>query len=183
MSPDAGDAARDSRRPFCPIPDSRQGAAHDRIRGSAHRITIAIDGREYATATRHATPAQLRRIADPDIRRTRRSGSTCPTTGPPGRESEHLELRDGMRFFSDPRTIAIFIDRSRYEVTHKRMTGLELRALPQPPVADDRDLWLDVVDQHDRKIADDEVVSLHDGMRFFTAPGRINPGAGEDRER
>ncbi|QKW23980.1 multiubiquitin domain-containing protein [Kitasatospora sp. NA04385] len=149
-----------------------------------HRITIAIDGREYATATRHATPAQLRRIADPDIPEDKKIWLDVPDE--PDRqveESEHLELRDGMRFFSDPRTIAIFIDRSRYEVTHKRMTGLELRALPQPPVADDRDLWLDVVDQHDRKIADDEVVSLHDGMRFFTAPGRINPGAGEDRER
>ncbi len=149
-----------------------------------HRITIAIDGRDYATATRHATPAQLRRIAAPDIPEDKEIWLDVPDA--PDRrieENEHTELRDGMRFFSDPRTIAIFIDRTRYEATRKRMTGLELRALPQPPVAEDRDLWLDVVDQHDRKIADDEVVPLHNGMRFFTAPGRINPGAWEGQER
>jgi hypothetical protein len=38
------------------------------------------------------------------------------------------------------------------------MTGAELRAVPTPAVAGDRDLWLDVPDGRDRKIQDDDVV-------------------------
>ena len=36
---------------------------------------------------------------------------------------------------------------------------------------------LDVPDKRDIKIQDEDVVRLTDGTRFFTAPGRINPGA------
>ncbi|MEV6973243.1 multiubiquitin domain-containing protein [Kitasatospora sp. NPDC093806] len=144
---------------------------------SARRITVFIDGSEYDTAHHRATPAQLRKIPNPDIPTDRAIWLDIPDA--PDRrlaEDEPVDLRDGMRFFSDPQPLTIFIDRHPYEVTRKRMTGQEIRALPTPPVSDDRDLWLDVVDQHDRKIAADEVVRLRDGMRFFTAPGSINPG-------
>ena len=57
------------------------------------------------------------------------------------------------------------------------MTGAELRALPSPDVAADRDLWRDVPDKRDVKLQDEDIVRLKDATRFFTAPGRINPGA------
>jgi hypothetical protein len=57
------------------------------------------------------------------------------------------------------------------------MSGAELRALPSPDVPADRDLWRDVPDKRDVKVQDEDIVHLKDGMRFFTAPGRINPGA------
>ncbi|MFF3018204.1 multiubiquitin domain-containing protein [Streptomyces sp. NPDC057939] len=144
---------------------------------SARRISVFVDGHEYDIARRRATPAQLRRLPDPDIP----GGTTIWLDIPdaPDRrltEDEPVDLQDGMRFFSDPQRITILIDRHRYEVIRKRMTGQEIRALPESPIPDDRDLWLDVVDQHDRKIDADAVVRLHDGMRFFTAPGSINPG-------
>ncbi|MDM4768267.1 multiubiquitin domain-containing protein [Pelomonas sp. SE-A7] len=75
--------------------------------------------------------------------------------------------------------IRIQIDRVHYEVSALAMTGAQLRAVPQPPqgpIGVDRDLFLVIPGGTDNKIADDEVVKLHNGMRFFTAPAQINPG-------
>src|SRR5665213_1623595 len=56
----------------------------------------------------------------------------------------------------------IQIDRAKYEVTKSVMTGAELRAVaPGAP---------------DKKIGDTDRVQMRDGLRFFTAPGQINPG-------
>jgi len=70
----------------------------------------------------------------------------------------------------------IQIDRVHYKVAGHHLTGQQLRDLPTPPIAADRDLFLVVPGAQDRKISADEKVDLHDGMRFFTAPGHINPG-------
>jgi len=70
----------------------------------------------------------------------------------------------------------IQIDRTHYVVTMKRMTGLELRHVPTPPIGPDRDLFEVVPGGSDRKIGDDEVVEIRNGLRFFTAPAQINPG-------
>lgn len=88
-----------------------------------------------------------------------------------------IEVVDGMRFFTEIDAITIRIDRVDYEVYKHKMTGAELRSVPSPDVAADRDLWRDVPDKRDVKVQDEDVVRLKDGMRFFTAPGRINPGA------
>ncbi|HEX7802600.1 MAG TPA: multiubiquitin domain-containing protein [Pseudoxanthomonas sp.] len=71
----------------------------------------------------------------------------------------------------------IQIDRVHYKVEGNRLTGQQLRDLPTPPITADRDLFLVVPGAQDRKIGADEKVELHDGMRFFTAPGHINPGS------
>lgn len=73
----------------------------------------------------------------------------------------------------------IQIDRVHYEVSALAMTGTELRAVPPPPqgpIGADRDLFLVVPGGTDEKIADDQPLKLHNGMRFFTAPAQINPG-------
>jgi len=70
----------------------------------------------------------------------------------------------------------IQIDRKHYTVRQGHMTGAELRALPEPPIGEDRDLFEVVHGNADRKIEDAEVVEIHDGQRFFTAPRHINPG-------
>lgn len=77
----------------------------------------------------------------------------------------------------DPR-VNIQIDRVHYQVASLSMTGAQLRALPATPIPADRDLFLVVPGSSDKKISDDEVVPLHNGARFFTAPGQINPGCG-----
>jgi hypothetical protein len=72
--------------------------------------------------------------------------------------------------------ISIQIDRVHYKVEAKELTGEQLRHVPPSPIPEDRDLFLVVPGGQDKKITDHEVVVLHDGMRFFTAPGHINPG-------
>lgn len=78
-------------------------------------------------------------------------------------------------------SINIQIDRVHYKVQKKTMTGAELRNVPPAPIAADRDLFLVVPGGPDRKIGDADVVELHDGARFFTAPGKINPGLSINR--
>lgn len=75
--------------------------------------------------------------------------------------------------------IRLQIDRVHYEVRALVMTGAQIREVPPPPqgpIGADRDLFLVVPGGTDEKIADDQPVKLHNGMRFFTAPAQINPG-------
>jgi hypothetical protein len=70
----------------------------------------------------------------------------------------------------------IQIDREQFTVSQSVLTGAQLRQLPNPPIGPDRDLFEVVPGRPDRKIANDERVEMHDGLRFFTAPAVINPG-------
>jgi len=72
--------------------------------------------------------------------------------------------------------LEIQIERTTYRVELKHMTGMQLRALPSAPIGPDRDLFEVVPGGTDRKIGDDEVVELRNGLRFFSAPAQINPG-------
>lgn len=79
----------------------------------------------------------------------------------------------------EARTFDVKIDRTEYKVHHRFLTGAELRQLPHPPIGPDRDLFEVVPGGSDKKIADEEKVEMRDGLRFFTAPAQINPGAYE----
>jgi hypothetical protein len=70
----------------------------------------------------------------------------------------------------------IQIDRVHYRVLTDTMSGQQLRQLVVPPIPMDRDLFRVVPAGDDVKIDLDTMVALRDGMRFFTAPARINPG-------
>lgn len=70
----------------------------------------------------------------------------------------------------------IQIDRAQFTVTQERLTGEQLRHIPPTPIGPDRDLFEVVPGGTDKKIANDEVVEIRDGKRFFTAPAQINPG-------
>ena len=78
-----------------------------------------------------------------------------------------------------PPRFEIQIDRTHYTVTLQHMTGAQLRQVPTPPIGPDRDLFEVVPGGSDRKIADDEIVEIRSGLRFFTAPAQINPGQGD----
>lgn len=75
-----------------------------------------------------------------------------------------------------PGKVPILIDGHRIIAPSRRMTGTQLRALPQPPIGQDRDLWLDAAGGLDQLVADDEVVDLEPQTRLFTVPRIINPG-------
>ncbi|MEO5589261.1 MAG: multiubiquitin domain-containing protein [Gemmatimonadaceae bacterium] len=77
--------------------------------------------------------------------------------------------------------IQIQIDRVHYKVEKKTISGTELRHVPTPPIPADRDLFQVIPGGPDRKIGDADQVELHDGARFFTAPGQINPGLSNAR--
>ena len=75
-----------------------------------------------------------------------------------------------------PAKFQIQIDRVQFTVDKEQITGAELRQLPTPAIGPDRDLFEVVPGGTDKKITDDMVVTLHNGLRFFTAPAQINPG-------
>ena len=71
----------------------------------------------------------------------------------------------------------IQIDRVTYTLTENRLTGADLRRVPDPPIPPERDLFEIVPGQLDRKVENDDRILIRDGLRFFTAPNTINPGA------
>lgn len=73
--------------------------------------------------------------------------------------------------------IPIQIDHKTYKVTKLSMTGAELRALAQPPIGTDRDLFEELPGpSDDKKIGDEDIVEIKPGMHFYTTPATINPG-------
>ena len=72
----------------------------------------------------------------------------------------------------------IIIDKKPYRAPTDDMTGLELRQLARPPIAEDRDLWLEVPGGDDRLIDDRQAVRLKNGMHFYSTPKNITPGTG-----
>ncbi len=75
------------------------------------------------------------------------------------------------------KVFTIRIDQAPYEWPEDKIEGAHLRRLPPTPIPPDRDLFQVVPGHPDRKIKDDDTVQVHDGLRFFTAPNTINPGA------
>lgn len=145
------------------------------------KITIYIDAKPHKIAPGATFVSALRALTQPPV--------------PAGKDiwldideaqdelladTASIDLVDGLRFFTEFEAITIKIDRLEYEVFKRKMTGAELRAVPTPDVAADRDLWRDVPDKRDIKVQDEDVVRLQNGTRFFTAPGRINPGDGSE---
>ncbi|HEY3814546.1 MAG TPA: multiubiquitin domain-containing protein [Caulobacteraceae bacterium] len=92
-----------------------------------------------------------------------------------GEEHRELEVFE----HREARTFTIKIDRTLYKVHEPVLTGQQLRDLVDPPIGADRDLFEVVPGGSDKKIANDEPVEMRDGLRFFTAPAQINPGAAE----
>ncbi|MFS0734458.1 multiubiquitin domain-containing protein [Microbacterium sp. 1P10UB] len=153
----------------------------DTLRDRPAKITIYIDAKPYKIAPGPTPVSTLRALTHPPVPAGKdvwldiddAQDELLADTAP-------IDLIDGMRFFTEIDGITIKIDRLEYEVFQRKMTGAELRVLPSPDVAADRDLWRDVPDKRDVKVQDEDVVRLQDGTRFFTAPGRINPGDGSE---
>jgi hypothetical protein len=79
------------------------------------------------------------------------------------------------------RAIPIFIDETRYDAPSLHMTGTALRALPQPKVSNDRDLWLEVPGpKDDELIRPEKTYEVKPGSKYYTAPSTINPGGKSD---
>lgn len=81
----------------------------------------------------------------------------------------------------ESKLIHIKIDRTEYEVHKDKLTGQQLRQLPNPPIGSDRDLWEVIPGKDDRKVLDTDIVEISNGKRFFTTPTHINPGNSQKR--
>ena len=66
-------------------------------------------------------------------------------------------------------------------LTDGKLTGRQIRELADPPIGADRDIFEIVPGGSDRKIDDDAGVTIRNWMRFFSAPGVINPGCAAGR--
>lgn len=87
------------------------------------------------------------------------------------------ELENGGSEKPDPdKLFEIQIDRLMYKLKENRLTGADLRRVPEPPISPERDLFEIVPGHSDRKVEDDDRIIIRDGLRFFTAPNTINPG-------
>lgn len=75
-----------------------------------------------------------------------------------------------------PKQIVIHIDRKQFKVAEDELTGAQLRALPDPDIGPEFDLWLEVPGGEDQRVGGEDQVKLRNGMHFFTAPSVINPG-------
>jgi hypothetical protein len=144
----------------------------------ATELTVYIDAKPYKIKGGTVAVKKLRRLPAPPVPEGKDLWLDIDDAQDQLLDDEAtVEIVDGMRFFTEIEAITIRIDRAEYEVFKRKMTGAELRVVPTPDVAADRDLWRDVPDKRDVKVQDEDIVLLEDGTRFFTAPGRINPGA------
>lgn len=72
--------------------------------------------------------------------------------------------------------VELTIDGMPFRIPATDMTGAELRHLTHPPIPGDRDIWAETDEGSDRRVANDETVSITDGMRVFTVPSQISAG-------
>lgn len=146
-------------------------------KSATNKITIHIDAEPYEIKAGPTPVQKLRQLRKPPVPEGKEIWLDIDDEQ--DRELDNagtIDLVDGMRFLTEIDAITIRIDRIDYPVFKRKMTGAELRTVPSPDVAPDRDLWRDVPDKRDVKVQDEDIVRLKNGMRFFTAPGRINPG-------
>jgi hypothetical protein len=150
-------------------------------RPEVHHFEIQIDHQRYTVELKHMTGLQLRHVPTPPIGPDRDLFEVVP--GGSDRkigDEEVVEIRNGLCFLAPPvaHHFEIQIDRQHYTVELRHMTGLQLRHVPTPPIGPERDLFEVVPGGSDRKISDEQVVEIRNGLRFFTAPSQINPGKG-----
>src|SRR5690242_18768048 len=71
---------------------------------------------------------------------------------------------------------SIIIDNVPCFAPRRQLSGTDLRNLPNPPIAADRDLWQEVDGDLDRAVNPGDTVDIRPQMRFFSVPRVINPG-------
>ena len=149
---------------------------------------IEIDGAQYEWPDEKITGAQLRQLPPTPI-----PADHALYQGMDGhpdvqiKDDDTIEVHDGLRFFTVPvdasadtpghKPFTIRIDRTQYELPDEKISGAQLRSLPSPPIPPNRDIFQVIPGHPDLQIKDDDTIEVHDGLRFFTAPNTINPGA------
>ncbi|WP_320669554.1 hypothetical protein [Patulibacter defluvii] len=144
-------------------------------------LTIHLDRKPYSIDHHSLSGAELRRLPkpplgpEPDLFLEEHGDTEDSLVA----DDAQIRLKDGMHFYSKPRTgpWMIRIDRKRYDLERSPLTGAEIRQLPQPPLGPDVDLYLEEDrDVDDRLIADTDQIRIEDGLDFYSTPATITPG-------
>lgn len=80
-----------------------------------------------------------------------------------------ITVTGSLRFFTN-KPVTIYINGMPYRAPAGAVTEQQLRELTSPAIPDDHRIWKDVIDDLDDPIAEDEIVLIKDGDRFFTKP-------------
>lgn len=123
-------------------------------------MTMNSDDRETTAASVEGPGSPTPGAAGP-VTHTGEGGTPAPVEPPGG---FHIRL--------DRADLVVPPDR----LTDGKLTGRQIRKLADPPIGADRDVFEIVPGGSDRKIEDDAEVEIRNWMRFFSAPGVINPG-------
>jgi hypothetical protein len=75
------------------------------------------------------------------------------------------------------KTYSIHIDNVLFKREEDSLTGAELRALPDPDISGEFDLFLVVPGGLDLLVGDDEVIQLREGQHFMSVPRDVTPGS------
>lgn len=87
------------------------------------------------------------------------------------------EVRSAPAAKPEHKSYSIHIDRILYKVEQARLTGAELRALPDPDIADDLDLFLVVPGGLDVLVNAGDVIEIREGQHFVSVPRDVTPGS------
>jgi hypothetical protein len=131
------------------------------------QIQITIDGHPVATTAGEHTGRELRQLITPHAKDLYLDVPDAPDAALEPEAT--LSVTAEMRFFTHP-LVQIFLNGIAYRVPAGTITEQQLRHLPDPHIPAGDRLWLDIVDAPDDPIASDELVVIHDGIRFFSRP-------------
>ena len=138
---------------------------------------IEFDGEKYEWPDSKISGAQLRQLTSPPVPPDRDLfQGTISNPGEKIKDDDTIQIDKFLLVFSKPKSFTIRIDRIEYQWQDEKITGAQLRQLPEGSISSDRDIFQVIPGDSDLLIKDDDSVVVHDGLRFFTAPGTINPG-------
>lgn len=75
------------------------------------------------------------------------------------------------------KVVWIHIDHKKYPTGEKVLTGAQIRAMAEPPITQEYDLFIETKGPgDDRKMSDDDKERIDECDTFYSAPRQINPG-------
>lgn len=139
---------------------------------SSPDVTIFINAKPFGISPGHHTGTQIRELLDPPARdlfwdiEDAADRAISPDAV--------ITVTDGLRFFTGA-PITVFLDAHPYTVAAGAISEHQLRQLPTPPIAGDLDIWHDIPDAEDQRLARNEIIDALGGERFFSAPKHHHP--------
>ena len=86
------------------------------------------------------------------------------------------ENKDPNDHHDDEKMVVIHIDHKQYKTTKGIKSPAEIRAIAEPPISEEYDLWIEVPGPgDDHKV--EQSIEVTNGMHFYSVLRQINPGS------